>query len=483
MRRTRRFERVAVPVMAVVLLAGCAQQVGGTAVSIYDNPFSVAGLPVTSGYSGPRVGVPDADVVVENTDDGPVDRLAGNAIGDIEDYWHEEFRTIAKGSFEPVSTIMSWDPSERRGPRFCGEPTFDFVNAAYCSLGDVIGWDRSYLMPQLVDDFGPMAAVMVLAHEYGHAIQYSAGLIADDDPGIVFEQQADCFAGAFMRHVAEGRATHFELDTSDGLNNVLASMVLFRDTAPNDPDSIHGSAFERVTAVQIGFTDGAGACARIDAAEVESRRADLPQYFDGSDDGELAVTAESVDLIFRSFDRVFELTDPPELDLSGADLGCSDAAATSPVSYCPATNTVGVDLEELAERGTPTTLVSDEFDTDVRGDYNAYVLVASRYALAVQHANGQSLTDPRTALRAACLSGVISAALSPMSALAAELEPGADMVWLSPGDLDEAVSGLLTDGLAASDVNGTTVPSGFSRVDAFRTGVLGGEGACNGRYR
>ena len=52
-----------------------------------------------------------------------------------------------------------------------------------------------------------------------------------------------------------------------------------------------------------------------------------------------------------------------------------------------------------------------------------------------------------------------------------------------PGDLDEAVSGLLTDGLAASDVNGNTVPSGFSRVDAFRTGVLGGEAACSGRYR
>lgn len=483
MRRTRRFERVAVPVIAMVLLAGCAQQIDGTPVSVYDNPFTVAGLPVTSGYSGPRDGVPDAGVVIENTDGGPIDTLAGNAIGDIEDYWRGEFGTIAKGSFEPVSTIMSWDPSERRGPRFCGEPTFDFVNAAYCSLGDVIGWDRSYLMSQLIEDFGPMAAVMVLAHEYGHAIQYAAGLIADDDPGIVFEQQADCFAGAFMRHVAEGRAAHFELDTSDGLNKVLASMVLFRDTDPNDPDSIHGSAFERVTAVQIGFTDGAAACAGIDAAEVETRRADLPQYFDGSDDGELPVTADSVDLIFRSFERVFELADPPALDLSGAELACADAAFTSPVSYCPATNTIGVDLAALTERSTPSDSSGNEFSADVRGDYNAYVLVASRYALAVQHANGQSLTEPRTALRAACLSGVISAALSPMSPLAADVGPDANMVWLSPGDLDEAVSGLLTDGLAASDVNGNTVPSGFSRVDAFRTGVLGGEAACNGRYR
>jgi hypothetical protein len=55
-------------------------------------------------------------------------------------------------------------------------------------------------------------------------------------------------------------------------------------------------------------------------------------------------------------------------------------------------------------------------------------------------------------------------------------------VTLSPGDLDEAVSGLLSDGLAASDVDGRTVPSGFARVDAFRWGVLGGREACDGRY-
>ncbi|MFD6859620.1 metallopeptidase [Rhodococcus sp. NPDC060090] len=471
------------PALAVVLVAGCAQEISGTAVSIYDNPFTVAGLPVVSGPTGPRSGVPDADVMIENTDGGAIDTLSGNAIADIESYWEQEYGSIARGEFEPVGTIISWDPSERRGPRFCGESTYDFINAAYCSGGDVIGWDRTYLMPQLVEDFGPMSAVTVLAHEYGHAIQYSAGTVADDDPGIVFEQQADCFAGAFIRHVAEGDSEHFELNTADGLNNVLASMVLFRDSDPNDPDSIHGSAFERVTAVQIGFTDGASTCRRIDAAEIESRRADLPQYFDSSDDGELPITAESVETIFESFHHVFDLESPPQLDLSGADLGCSDAKTTTPVSYCPSTDTVGVDLEELAAVGTPDRSRRDGFSADVRGDYNAYVLVASRYALAVQQEAGQSLTDARTALRAACLSGVISAALSPFSTVAAKLGPDSEMVWLSPGDLDEAVSGLLRDGLAASDVNGNTVPSGFARVDAFRTGVLSGETACTGRYR
>lgn len=91
------------------------------------------------------------------------------------------------------------------------------------------------------------------------------------------------------------------------------------------------------------------------------------------------------------------------------------------------------------------------------------------------------MTDAQTALRAACLSGAISAALSPTN-IDLTSNPDENLVWLSPGDLDEAVSGLLADGLAASDVNGNTVPSGFARVDAFRTGVLHGEAGCTGRY-
>jgi hypothetical protein len=51
------------------------------------------------------------------------------------------------------------------------------------------------------------------------------------------------------------------------------------------------------------------------------------------------------------------------------------------------------------------------------------------------------------------------------------------------GDLDEAVVGILTNGLVSSDVNGDTVPSGFSRVDAFRTGVLGDKYRCINRFR
>ena len=49
--------------------------------------------------------------------------------------------------------------------------------------------------------------------------------------------------------------------------------------------------------------------------------------------------------------------------------------------------------------------------------------------------------------------------------------------------MDEAVAGLLNNGLVASDVDGETVPAGFSRIMAFRSGLLDTDGdACYTRF-
>jgi hypothetical protein len=60
--------------------------------------------------------------------------------------------------------------------------------------------------------------------------------------------------------------------------------------------------------------------------------------------------------------------------------------------------------------------------------------------------------------------------------------PDGNTIALTAGDVDEAVSGILVNGLVASDVNGESVPSGFSRIDAFRVGVLGDEARCFKRF-
>lgn len=471
---------VASLLVAALASTACSAVVDGRAVSIYDDPFTVAGLDVTDGPSGPRPGVAHARLDVVGFDGSEVDVIAVDAVDDIQKFWRLTYPTLFGDDFAPVDRLLSWDATTGDGPTFCGDPTVDLANAGYCSSDDSIGWDRGVLMPAIMDAFGPMSVVMVLAHEYGHAIQNRSGLIGEDDPTLVAEQQADCFGGAFMRHVAEGESTHFTLNTADGLNDVLAATVAVRDVDPGDPESVHGSAFERVTAAQIGFTDGAAACTAIDEAEVESRRSTLPRAFDDPfDTGELPVTRETLQQFAATFEQVLPTPDPPAVEYTGADTGCADARPTEPVSYCPATNTIGISVDALAAVGEPSAVDDDELlPIDVTGDYSAYVLFVSRYVLSVQNQAGQSLTDARTPLRSACLSGAVTAALSP----SVDGPTAGAVVTLSPGDLDEAVSGLLTDGFAASDVDGRTVPSGFARVDAFRHGVLGGQDACAGRY-
>ena len=112
------------------------------------------------------------------------------------------------------------------------------------------------------------------------------------------------------------------------------------------------------------------------------------------------------------------------------------------------------------------------------GDNTAYSVLVSRYMQAIQHARGGLVLDnAEAALRTACLTGVATGKMSKTVTT-----PDGNTIALTAGDVDEAVSGILTNGLAASDVNGESVPSGFSRIDAFRVGVLGDEDRCFKRF-
>ena len=93
----------------------------------------------------------------------------------------------------------------------------------------------------------------------------------------------------------------------------------------------------------------------------------------------------------------------------------------------------------------------------VTGDNTAYSVLVSRYMLAIQHSTAAwRSTTPRPALRTACLTGVATTKMSKEVTT-----PDGNTIALTAGDVDEAVSGLLTNGLVASDVNGESVPSGL----------------------
>ncbi len=465
-----------------VMLPGCTGAVPGTPVSIYADPFKVAGLEAVDGPAGLR---PDAKAPtreVAGTDGGEIDLLAAQAISDLEEFWRFAFPDTFGEELSPLAGLVSWDSDALRGV-FCGESTVGLANAGYCQSADTIGWDRAVLMPALRQAYGDMAITLVMAHEYGHALEKRATLNPRGIPILVSEQQADCLSGVYLRWVAEGKSPRFTLNTGEALNNLLAAMISFRDPVLSPDDYYgagagdeHGSAFERVSAFQFGFTDGAAACTRITLKEISTRRGQLPVDLPANASGELPVTEGSVRSVLDAMAVLFPRPQPPRLSFDAAAASaCPDARPSPPASYCPASDTITVDLPALQQLGAP---VQSEDGLVLQGDNTAYSVLVSRYMVALQNSRGGvALDDAEAGLRTACLTGVATASMSePMST------PDGDTVALTAGDIDEAVAGLLTNGLAAGDVNGEPVPAGFSRIDAFRVGVLGDAGRCFKRF-
>jgi predicted metalloprotease len=463
-----------------LVLAGCVSTVDGRPVSTLYDPWRVGGLPVTDGPSGPRDHQPAPTGTVQNSDGGEIDRLALLSINDIGDYWKQNYDGF-KGSFSPLDTLASYGSKNPAGPRICGVDTYQFVNAFYCYGQNIMAWDRGVLLPAGKRYFGDMAITGMLAHEYGHAVQDMANLLDSSTPTLVVEQQADCFAGAYLRWVAEGNSPRFTLNTTDGLNGILAGLIALRDPVPGprgEPTLVagHGMALDRISAFQMGFDAGATTCAGIDTADIKHRRDGTPMLLrteptGPARTGEVKIDKGSLSTLMEVLNTSFAPAYPPALSFEEAP--CPGAKASPPVSYCPATNTISVDLSGLHHMAN----VADEYGLNLRGDNTAFSVVTSRYMLAVQHERGVELTSAMAGLRTACLTGLGQRRMSEPVEL-----PNGRARMLTADDLDEAVTGLLTNGLTASGADGGTVPDGFTRILAFRLGLLGDAELCYQRF-
>ena len=479
--RGRRLKAAIACAGAVLVVAGCSSTVvEGRALSMLNDPFRVGGLPATSGPSGPRSNAPSATGTVVNTDNGPIDKLSLLSVTDIEEYWKSVYSQSLKGTFVPVGKLVSYDSDNPNSPIVCHNDTYKLVNAFFTSRCNLIAWDRGVFMPVAQRYFGEMSVNGVLAHEFGHALQQMAKLVTKQDPTIVREQQADCFAGVYLFWVADGKSPRFTLSTADGLDHVLAGIIITRDPvmdADTQNDDEHGSALDRISAFQMGFLNGASACAGINKQEIAQRRGDLPTTLQADPDrdpgtGGVTINQDTVSTLMEVLGKIFSPKNPPTVSYQPTD--CPDAKASPPASYCPATNTIMIDMPGLVKLGK----AADEKERTLpQGDDTALSVVMSRYALAVQHERGLPMQSPWTALRTACLTGVVHRKMAePIDT------PDQKDLVLTAGDLDEAVSGLLTNPIVASDADGTSVPAGFTRIAAFRGGVGGDMDACYSRF-
>ena len=179
----------------------------------------------------------------------------------LEEYWAQALPATFGVEFTPPSRYVYYRPEEAPGPR-CGSEQAPAKNAFYCPAGDFIAWDESGLLIPYYVQQGDFAAAFVLAHEFGHAVQ--ARLPQRERLTVLSELQADCFAGAWARHVSE----QGYLEAGD-LDEATFAVLGARDvpgTPFTDPRA-HGTGFERTRAFSDGYGDGPGACAPAPAED------------------------------------------------------------------------------------------------------------------------------------------------------------------------------------------------------------------------
>ncbi|QWF82799.1 neutral zinc metallopeptidase [Amycolatopsis sp. CA-230715] len=445
------------------------------------SPGTVSGLPVSHFQSGLRSDAPSPDLKVKNVSAEESDKLAMATIADVSSFWDAKLPENFGTKFEPVKQLTSYESNGPNQTTGCGD-TKKQINAFYCGADDSVAWDRGVLLPMLLKKFGPMAVVVVLGHEFGHAVQYrvqdQAG-ISRTTPTIVKEQQADCFAGTYFRWIAEDKSKYFRVSTSEGLSQVMAAMYMIRDQAGGSAteQGAHGSAFDRTYAFQLGFEKTPKDCAGINLENTKARITEkvFAQGKDKNQKGDSRIDEDVIGKLKKSLDGAFSGAgaQPPQIVADGGS--CPNGPSTPPASYCPATNTVSIDLPALQALGKPA--LSDEEKTESdpggMGDFAVFAEVASRYTQGIQKAVGASIDNTNAGLRTACLVG----------AWAAVTNQKGQELRLSPGDLDEAIGDLLQPtSLVAADVNGKRVDSGFARVESMRRGFMEGSPSCSQLY-
>ncbi|HLT69252.1 MAG TPA: neutral zinc metallopeptidase, partial [Acidimicrobiales bacterium] len=402
--------------------------------------------------------------------------VAEQAIVDVEAWWDDVFPEVYGGSFEPVAGYYPYGPDTASPPCGTPPPPYEVIadNAFYCPETDIIAWDEHRLLPYLDEEFGSYTVAIVIAHEYGHAIQARANAV---DRTVDLELQADCFAGAFTGHVVDGGASGFDEDDVN-LDLTVAGLISIRDLPGTDPDEpyAHGSGFDRVGAFQDGFENGPAKCAeyadptrdRI-TAELAFTASDYEtggdlHLYDEARPGLLThVFADLNDFYGALFHELGEEFEPVD-DLVLAD------PATDAVE-CGGETLRGSELERAALYCVDENIVLldqrfVEDDLYSLGDFAVASEIARLWAIAAQVQLGV-VEDDGALLQADCLTGRWAAWTYPLDdARNAE----SDRLVMSGGDLDEGIMAFLAFGFGDEEV--------FDRIDALRTGFFEGYEAC-----
>jgi predicted metalloprotease len=413
-------------------------------------------------------------------------------LADIQAWWADEYPRLYDEAWTPLEGGIFAAYPERTEPipgcGFPGDTTYQEVSdfgAFYCPDGDFMAYDDGELgiIYELAERYSPSVVAVVMAHEFGHAVQNRIGVLDRDVATIYTEQQADCFSGAWARRVWEGQAVGITFGDEDIRTGLIALDVVADPigTSVLEPGG-HGAAFDRIGAFQEGFLGGVDNCVEL----IDKPLPLLPNEFVTTQDAQFGGNApfgwgqnQIMDILQRDLTAFW----PHQLASAGATMpaltirpvtdpttdNCDDAERmrTYAAVFCAASN------EVLFDEGFGRVLY-DDF-----GDFAIGYVIGLAWADAAQTALGSSLQGEPRALASDCFVGTwIATAIAgfdPGSAPATTAPAGRQMT-VSPGDLDEAVRTALIIGDRGLGDNHQG--SAFEKIAAMRRGVLNGLPAC-----
>lgn len=205
-----------------------------------------------------------------NSDDAC--RMAAASLA-INQFWEDN----VDGYREPTLTIVDGSASTP-----CGVAS-NQVGPFYCPPNEGIYVDPTFwvlLRQQFGASAAELAQIYVLAHEYGHHIQYITGIMEQHpntssgatSNGVRMELQADCFAGAWVGAMTEQKDANgvpylkppTEKQLADALN---AASVVGDDhiqstsgRVPNPDSYTHGTSAQRQYWFATGYQHGLSQC-------------------------------------------------------------------------------------------------------------------------------------------------------------------------------------------------------------------------------
>ena len=224
--------RALLALLAAVLLGGCAIAVD------------------SGGSSGGSGGGSSTNSPLDSVDRANLDGDERGAVDATNAYWRETFPDDFRQSYRSPRVLGGY--VGENGPSCGGEPSVPF-NAFYCPSQDFLAWDEN-LMAAGYQRIGDAWVYLIIAHEWGHAIQ---ARLRADQVSVAAELQADCFAGATLFGAADRGLLQFERGDTEELQQTLAAVS---DDYPWTKESDHGDARQRISAFNQGAQGGVRAC-------------------------------------------------------------------------------------------------------------------------------------------------------------------------------------------------------------------------------